>query len=100
MRPDTYGPDAVIADREEDYREANPPLGECAICACPMWSHVDTYLCDDCCTIQCPKCEGRQVLPIAYDKFGKLILGECPHCDGDGFLSVSLARALGWMVAR
>lgn len=100
MRADDYGPDALIADREEDYREAHPAPAECAICACDIWTALDTHLCDECATVECPRCRGRQVVEVEYDKFGKPIFGECPHCDGDGFLSVALARALGWKVSR
>ena len=80
MRPDTYGPDAVIADREEAQRVA---LGECAICACDLFDREE--LCDDCAHITCPQCHGTQI--GYYTVRGNSIAGPCSECDGDGYVS-------------
>lgn len=97
MRPDIYGPDAVIAERLYDE---TPPAGQCAVCACDIWTHADTHLCDDCCRIVCPKCDGTQIAYERTDRYGRDTVCVCGECDGDGFVSFAQAKRGGFKVTR
>ena len=80
-------------------RDETPPTGECAICSCDVWSRE--YVCDDCCNIVCPACDGRQIefsQPGRYDKRDEI--SPCSVCDGDGFVTYALAKRLGYKVQR
>ena len=105
MRPDTFGPDAVIADREEDYRVARILAGEasvtrdCAVCG-RLVPNNGPDLCDVHLLVPCQDCEGRGraqcIDPQTYAETWEW----CMTCGAQGLVSYAEAVALGWKVAR
>ena len=105
MRPDTFGPDAVIADREEDYRLARIRSGEasitrdCAVCG-RLVPNSGPDLCADHLLVPCAVCHGHRRIAKVERPYFRQDWEWCADCGGEGLVSFSYADAMGWPVSR
>ncbi len=104
MRPDDYGPDAVIADREEDYREACIRSGasnarDCCECG-DLVPLSGPDLCDWCLKVTCCACDGRRRVAEFDPSTASDVWVWCSVCGGEGQVTYAEARKLRWEVTR
>ena len=99
MRPDTYGPDAVIADLDEDYHRAGIPSRDCAVCGVTIPANGPD-LCPDHLMVPCHICKGHQrIAKVERPYFGQE-WEWCAECGGEGLVSFRYADEMGWPVSR